>query len=219
MRATSASHAGSSAIACAVCARTRPSFFAHAVAYQTGPANSNQCPASSERIVTEAACKTAAAAAGKSWKQISYNAFYPAGCYIYSLAPETYVILNTHETGAASRYAQLLCATKAISAPSSHPHRGRPLHTDLPAHLLERMPATPDRLACILLCPHPACICDLLTQRGCLDVCYRLAGFGSGRCVRSGSFGFASHAGRQDRARGQVDRCFWNCALWSAHSD
>jgi len=90
-----------------------------ALAYKIGNASSNECPALSERIANETACRTAAAAVGKGWKQSLFSQSYPVGCYIYSLDPDTYVIFNTHATGSSSKFARPLCATQTTSSPVS----------------------------------------------------------------------------------------------------
>ena len=80
----------------------------------TGADGSNECPAGSVRIGTEAECRTAAAAAGLTAGSSSYPfvdsyAEYPRGCYYV-----TNVYLNTHAVGAGKADAKLLCATGAL---------------------------------------------------------------------------------------------------------
>jgi hypothetical protein len=80
-------------------------------AYVSGDRGSNECPAGSARIATEAACRTAAAAAGK----IVGSAFvdteptYPRGCYYWTFST-TNAHFNTHAVGAGHPNRQLLCA-------------------------------------------------------------------------------------------------------------
>ncbi len=84
-------------------------------AYVSGAAGSNECPAGSARIETEAACRTAVAAAGKTagsafvWTE--YN--FPRGCYYYT--SNNYAYFNPHAVGAGCSYAQLLCAALATT--------------------------------------------------------------------------------------------------------
>ncbi len=80
----------------------------------TGDRGSNACPAGSVRIETEAACRTAAAAAGKTpWSDfVDTETNFPRGCYYGT----TYAYFNAHAVGAGSSGAQLLCATTAVTA-------------------------------------------------------------------------------------------------------
>ncbi len=84
-------------------------------AYMSGAAGSNACPAGSVRIEAEAACRTAAAAAGKTIVEsifVMTASYYPRGCYIsYSIA-----YFNRHAVGAGSSGYQLLCATATSGA-------------------------------------------------------------------------------------------------------
>ncbi len=75
----------------------------------SGAAGSNACPAGSVRIETEAACRTAVAAAGKTVPSSGFvetDPFYPRGCYHTT---GNYAFLNTHTVGAGYSL-QLLCA-------------------------------------------------------------------------------------------------------------
>jgi hypothetical protein len=92
-------------------------------AYVSGDLGSNACPAGSVRIETEAACRTAAAAAGKtagssSLPFVETDSRYPRGCYY---ANDAY--LNTHAVGAGWWGAQLLCAALVTT--------GAPLHAPM----------------------------------------------------------------------------------------
>jgi hypothetical protein len=78
-------------------------------AYVSGAAGSNACPAGSARIQTEAACRTAAAAAGETFRYAETNANYPRGCY--STTGSNVLVFNDHAVGAGDPYAQPLCAT------------------------------------------------------------------------------------------------------------
>jgi hypothetical protein len=86
----------------------------------SGAAGSNACPAGSVRIETEAACRTAAAAAGKtpststSFPFVLTDSREPRGCYYVTSTNEAY--LNTHAVGAGCS-TQLLCAAATAGAP------------------------------------------------------------------------------------------------------
>jgi hypothetical protein len=86
-------------------------------AYVYGAAGSNACPAGSVRIETEAACRTAAAAAGKpagSPFVVTY-ATDPRGCYYFT--SYNYAFFNTHAVGEGHSGVQLLCAAATTGAP------------------------------------------------------------------------------------------------------
>ncbi len=83
----------------------------------SGAAGSNECPAGSVRIETEAACRTAAAAAGKTtgdsyFVRTDYSS--PRGCYYDTY---NYASFNTHAVGAGYSSHQLLCAAVTTGAP------------------------------------------------------------------------------------------------------
>ncbi len=77
-------------------------------AYVSGAAGSNECPAGSVRIEAEAACRTAAAAAGKTFVSVETASYYPRGCF-YDTINNAY--LNAHAVGAGFYGYQPLCAT------------------------------------------------------------------------------------------------------------
>ncbi len=79
----------------------------------SGAVNSNACPAGSVRIETEAACRTAAAAAGRAWGGAHIDATDPRGCFYY--IGTNYAFFNAHAVGAGYPEGQLLCA--AAGAP------------------------------------------------------------------------------------------------------
>jgi hypothetical protein len=81
-------------------------------AYVSGAAGSNACPAGSVRIETEAACRTAAATADKTFNTVTINAAYPRGCF-FSGNLGNLAYLNTHAVGAGNSNFQLLCAAGA----------------------------------------------------------------------------------------------------------
>jgi hypothetical protein len=94
-------------------------------AYVSGADGSNECPAGSARIETEAACRTAAAAAGKTIMGSTFvesAPTYPRGCHTstdYYTGGNNYAFFNTHAVGAGHPYAQLLCNTGApLHAPT-----------------------------------------------------------------------------------------------------
>jgi hypothetical protein len=86
-------------------------------AYVSGAAGSNACTAGSVRIETEAACRTAAAAAGKTPHQafVETDSTYPRGCY-YNPSTNS-AFFNTDAVGAGSSQHQLLCAAVTTGAP------------------------------------------------------------------------------------------------------
>ncbi len=91
----------------------------------SGAAGSNECPAGSVRIETEAACRTAADAAGKTPSYLYFvwsTTYSPRGCYYntYNMA-----YFNSHAGGAGASGDQLLCAALAITGA---PHAA-PIHT------------------------------------------------------------------------------------------
>ncbi len=81
----------------------------------SGAAGSNECPAGSVRIETEAACRAAAAAAGKAFSTVVTWGSYPRGCTYYT--GDSYAVFNTHAVGAGYPSHQLLCAAVTIGAP------------------------------------------------------------------------------------------------------
>jgi hypothetical protein len=86
-------------------------------AYVSGDVGSNECPAGSARIATEAACRTAAAAAGKTFAGVEAEATYPRGCYYTT--NYNYVYFNIHAVGAGNPIRQLLCAATVTGAPTA----------------------------------------------------------------------------------------------------
>ena len=85
--------------------------------YTYGLEGSNECPAGSERIVAEEACRAAATTLGRSLGTTVYafverDRAYPRGCYSAG-ASEAY--FNTHATGAGSSDSRLLCAVSGVS--------------------------------------------------------------------------------------------------------
>ena len=70
-----------------------------AAAYARAGDGGNQCPTSYYRIVNEAACERAAAAAGERYYGTISAAYYPSGC-VYLQGDAVY--LNTHPTGSGS---------------------------------------------------------------------------------------------------------------------
>jgi hypothetical protein len=86
-------------------------------AYVSGDLGSNECPAGSARIETEAACRTAAAAAGKTFDVVLTESTYPRGCYYVTFS--NYAFFNTHAVGAGRSGLQLLCAAVTTGAPTA----------------------------------------------------------------------------------------------------
>ncbi len=95
-------------------------------AYVSGAEYSNECPAGSVRIEAEAACRTAAIAAGKTAGSpfVETTLYYPRGCYYYNSYNEAY--FNPHTVGAGRSGYRLLCAAiVATGAPLHAPMRRR----------------------------------------------------------------------------------------------
>ncbi len=90
-------------------------------AYVSGDAGSIECPAGSVQIETEAACRTAAAAAGKTFAAVSAVSAVPRGCYYRTSTNLAY--FNTHAVGAGSSTARLLCAALATAGAPLKRHR------------------------------------------------------------------------------------------------
>jgi hypothetical protein len=84
-------------------------------AYVSGADGSNECPAGSVRIETEAACRTAAAAAGKTvdldFRQT--DSASPRGCYYHTGNNDAY--FNPHAVGRGCSSYKLLCAALATT--------------------------------------------------------------------------------------------------------
>jgi hypothetical protein len=89
-------------------------------AYVSGAAGSNDCPAGSGRIATDAACRTAATATGKTVGSplVATLAVAPKGCYYSTITNTAY--FNAHAVGAGNPNAQLLCA--AVVTAGAPPH-------------------------------------------------------------------------------------------------
>ncbi len=82
-------------------------------AYVSGAVGSNECPAGSVRIEAEAACCTAAAAAGKPFGGVMTSPDVPRGCY-HGISTN-YAAFNPHAVGAGYYATQLLCAALATT--------------------------------------------------------------------------------------------------------
>jgi hypothetical protein len=93
-------------------------------AYASGALGSNVCPAGSVRIETEAACRIAAGATGKTVPATNFvesDASYPRGCYYQTKPNDVRVAwFNSHPVGAGESDSQLLCAT--VTGPTGAPH-------------------------------------------------------------------------------------------------
>ncbi len=92
--------------------------------YVSGVVGSNECPAGSVWIETEAACRTAAAAAFKTVGSpfVETDAFVPRGCYYITGGGPAY--FNTDTVGTGQSGTRLLCAAFTTGAPST-PLRAR----------------------------------------------------------------------------------------------
>jgi hypothetical protein len=81
----------------------------------SGADGSNECPAGSVRTGTEAECRTAAAAAGKTPASpfVETHSGYPRGCYYVTSSNSAW--FNTDAVGAGRSTYQLLCAALVIT--------------------------------------------------------------------------------------------------------
>ena len=83
----------------------------------SGAAGSNECPAGSVRIETEAACRTAAAAVGKNVLSdlpfVETFSYFPRGCAYGTIS--NWAFFNPHAVGAGHLGRQLLCAVLATT--------------------------------------------------------------------------------------------------------
>jgi hypothetical protein len=86
----------------------RPAAACCAAGYAWGEDGSNQCPTSYYAINIEAACETAATAAGKFYISSETDPSTPSGCYFYPGIGGFF--LNADEVGAGVPGAQLLCS-------------------------------------------------------------------------------------------------------------
>jgi hypothetical protein len=94
-------------------------------AYISGAAGSNACPAGSVRIATEAACRTAVTAAGKTAGSpfvVPSSTVVPRGCFYCTGTDNAYAYFNAHAVGAGNPDYRLLCAAVTTGA---HPPRLR----------------------------------------------------------------------------------------------
>ncbi len=80
-------------------------------AYVSGADGSNECPAGSARIEAEAACRTAVAAAGKTFAGALTDSAFPRGCFTSG----TSAFFNAHAVGVGRSGAQPLCAALATT--------------------------------------------------------------------------------------------------------
>jgi hypothetical protein len=93
-------------------------------AYVSGDLDSNECPAGSVRIATEAACRTAAAAAGKSFSAVATMSERPRGCFYYTeYNGGNNAFFNADAVGAGDYFSRLLCAALTTGAPLHAPTR------------------------------------------------------------------------------------------------
>jgi hypothetical protein len=109
-------------LACAAAAARPMAVRSCAGAFVWGAPGSNACPAGSVRIEAEAACRTAAAAAGKTVGSGFVGTYpdEPRGCYYFT--GDNYAFFNAHAFGAGNSDAQLLCAA-AVTTGAPPPHR------------------------------------------------------------------------------------------------
>ncbi len=117
-------------LACAAAAarpRATRAVLSCAGAYVSGAAGSNACPAGSVWIATEAACRTAAAAAGKTVPSsfVEADPYAPRGCYYASISTSVYnnyAYFNPDPVGyAGDNNYRLLCAVTSGAPPPPPP--------------------------------------------------------------------------------------------------
>jgi hypothetical protein len=96
----------------------------HVPSLVSGAAGSNECPAGSVRIETEDACRSAAAAAGKTYGYVGTWTIFPGGCFYQ--VNDNNAFFNTEVVGAANPNAQLLCAAATTGARPRRCGRGEP---------------------------------------------------------------------------------------------
>ncbi len=75
-----------------------------------GAFKSNGCPVGYTRIESEAACVSAAASVGKTWKYRESKSDRPKGCFFCDNIFHLGVYFNTHSTGSGDGSSQPLCA-------------------------------------------------------------------------------------------------------------
>jgi hypothetical protein len=75
--------------------------------YVLGGWDTNECPAGSVRIETEAACRTAAAATGKTFTSVVDWSTLMRGCFYWNGNNQAHY--NTHAVGAVHHDAHLIC--------------------------------------------------------------------------------------------------------------
>jgi hypothetical protein len=88
--------------------------------YVSGAAGSNECPAGSVRIETQAACRTAVTAAGKTVDStfVETDPTFPRGCYYETGTNRAF--FNTHAVGAG--YSALLLCAALVTTGAPPPH-------------------------------------------------------------------------------------------------
>jgi hypothetical protein len=79
--------------------------------YAWGEDGSNRCPTSYYTIVNEAACETAATAAGEGYFGIRTDPSFPSGCYLHQRIGG--FVFNADAVGTGVRGTQLLCSGAA----------------------------------------------------------------------------------------------------------
>ncbi len=82
-----------------------------AAGYAWGEDGSNRCPTSYYAIVNEAACATAATAAGEAYSGSETDPSHPSGCFFFQRYDG--FVLNADAVGAGVRGTQLLCSGTA----------------------------------------------------------------------------------------------------------
>jgi hypothetical protein len=92
-----------------------------AAGYAWGEDGSNRCPASYYAIDTEAACESAAAAAGKAYRGSVTDCFSPRGCY-FTPGDINALTFNADAVGTGEPGLQLLCSGAARVSHGRYTH-------------------------------------------------------------------------------------------------
>ncbi len=102
-------------------------------AYVSGAEGSNECPAGSVQIETEAACRNAVAATGMTFRAMVTESSLPPGCF-YLISMDD-VWFNANAAGYSGTRFRLLCAATTTS--------GAPLPLPMCAHVHRRWRCEP----------------------------------------------------------------------------
>ena len=117
MRARARALDGAARAPCGVARRARgPLRAPFCAGFVDGADNTNACPSGSSKIVSEAACASAAAAVGRTYSGSLTDAIRPSGCYTATGVTTSSVFFNADPTGAANAITRPLCAGAAATS-------------------------------------------------------------------------------------------------------